>query len=77
MRATATSTIFNSGRLVGSIASFVVPLIAGALGSLRHAMMLAVLGSVLSFLFAFMLPETVGRKFAVVDSVVKGGAKTI
>ncbi len=72
MRSTATSTIFNCGRLVGSIAPFVVPLLAASLGSLRDAMMLAIVGSVVSFLFAFLLPETVGRKFAVVDTVVKG-----
>jgi len=75
MRATATSTIFTTGRLVGSIAPFVVPLLAAALGSLRDAMMLAVVGSVVSFLLAFALPETVGRKFAVVETVVQADEK--
>lgn len=75
MRATATSTIFTTGRLIGSIAPYLVPVLAVALGSLRDAMMLALVGSAVSFIFAFMLPETVGRKFAVVEEVVQGGRK--
>ena len=70
MRSTAASTIFTTGRLVGAAAPYVVPLIAAAVGSLRDAMMLAVVGSVISFVFAFLLPETAGRRFAVVESVV-------
>jgi hypothetical protein len=38
-------------------------------------MMLAVVGSVISFVFAFMLPETAGRRFAVVDHVVDSKEK--
>ncbi len=75
MRATATSTIFTSGRLVGSIAPYLVPLIAAALGSLRDAMMLAVAGSAISLIFAFLLPETAGRRFAVVETVVTESGK--
>jgi hypothetical protein len=44
-----------------------VPAIAVAFGSLRDAMMLAVAGSVISLLVAMLLPETVGRPFAVVE----------
>ncbi|MGD0023592.1 MAG: MFS transporter [Xanthobacteraceae bacterium] len=75
MRSTATSTIFTTGRLVGSVAPYLVPVIAAAVGSLRDAMMLAVVGSVISFVFAFMLPETAGRRFAVVDHVVDSKEK--
>jgi MFS family permease len=75
MRSTAASTIFTTGRLVGSAAPYVVPVIAAAVGSLRDAMMLAIIGSVISLLFAFLLPETAGRRFAVVESVVEGESR--
>ena len=67
MRSTATSTIFNIGRLVGSIAPYVVPVLAVSLGSLRDAMMLGIAGAVVSLILTFFLPETVGRTFAVVE----------
>ena len=69
MRSTATSTIFNVGRLVGSMAPYIVPAIiaAGLVGSLRDAMMLGVAGAAISLVFTFFLPETVGRTFAVVE----------
>jgi MFS family permease len=69
MRSTATSAIFNLGRLVGSMAPYIVPVLAAALGSLRDAMMLGIVGAAVSLLFVFFLPETVGRKFAVVEEV--------
>jgi MFS family permease len=67
IRSTAASTIFTTGRLIGSIAPYAVPVIAAAFGSLRDAMMLAIVGSVISLLVALLLPETVGRAFAVVE----------
>jgi MFS family permease len=67
MRSTATSAIFNLGRLVGSLAPYVVPMLAAAFGSLRDAMMLGIVGAAVSLLFVFFLPETVGRAFAVVE----------
>jgi MFS family permease len=67
IRSTATSTIFNLGRLVGSVAPYVVPVLAVSLGSLRDAMMLGVAGATISLVFAFFLPETVGRTFAVIE----------
>lgn len=67
IRSTAASTIFTTGRLIGSIAPYAVPAIAVAFGSLLDAMMLAVVGSVISLLVALLLPETVGRPFAVVE----------
>jgi len=75
MRATAASTIFTTGRLIGSIAPYVVPVLAAAFGSLRDAMMLAVAGSVVSLAFTFFLPETVGRTFAVVEGKERDEAK--
>ena len=68
MRSTAASTIFTTGRLIGSLAPYAVPVIAAAFGSLRDAMMLAIVGSIISLLVALLLPETVGRPFAVVES---------
>jgi hypothetical protein len=56
--------------LVGSVAPYVVPVLAASLGSLRDAMMLGLVGAAISFAFAFLLPETVGRPFAVVEGVV-------
>src|SRR3954453_14244906 len=69
MRSTATSTIFNLGRLIGSMAPYIVPAIiaAGLVGSLRDAMMLGIIGAAISLVFVFLLPETVGRTFAVVE----------
>ena len=68
MRSTATSTIFNIGRLVGSIAPYVVPVSWRCrCGSLRDAMMLGIAGAAISLVFTFFLPETVGRTFAVVE----------
>jgi MFS family permease len=69
MRSTAASTIFTTGRLVGSVAPYVVPVLAAALGSLREAMMLGLIGAAISFAFVFLLPETVGRPFAVVEDL--------
>ena len=74
MRSTATSTIFNIGRLVGSMAPYVVPVLAASLGSLRDAMMLGIVGAVISLLFTFFLPETVGRTFAVVEAKERAAA---
>jgi len=68
IRSTAASTIFTTGRLIGSAAPYAVPVIAAAFGSLRDAMMLAVAGSVISLAVTVMLPETVGRTFTVVES---------
>jgi hypothetical protein len=67
MRSTAAATIFTTGRLIGSVAPYGVPVIAAAFGSLRDAMMLAIVGSVISLLVTLLLPETVGRPFAVVE----------
>jgi len=68
MRSTAASTIFTSGRLIGSVAPYLVPLLAIAFGSLRDAMLLALGGAIVSLACALFLPETAGRTFAVVET---------
>jgi hypothetical protein len=50
-------------------APYIVPVLAAALGSLRDAMMLGIVGALVSLLFVFFLPETVGRKFATVEKI--------
>lgn len=73
MRSTAASAIFNFGRLVGSMAPYIVPVLAATLGSLRDAMMLGIVGAAISLAFVFFLPETVGRTFAVVEGKERTG----
>jgi MFS family permease len=68
LRSTGTSGIYNLGRLVGSIAPYAVPALAAAFGNLLHAMMFGLIGAVVSLIAALMLPETGGRRFAVVES---------
>ena len=75
MRSTATSAIFNLGRLVGSMAPYVVPVLAATFGSLRDAMMLGIAGAAISLAFVFLLPETVGRTFAVVEAKERTAAE--
>ena len=66
-RTTATSTIYTVGRCIGSTAPYAVPALAGVFGSLLDAMMLGFGGAFVSFCVAFLLPETAGRRFAVVE----------
>lgn len=74
LRSTAASTIFTMGRLVGAIAPWLVPVIAASAG-LLNAMMLAFAGSVISLVFAFMLPETAGRAFEVIEGKERADLK--
>ena len=68
LRATAASTIYTAGRLVGAASPFLVPVFAGVFGgNLLKAMMIGVAGSVVSLVCALALPETAGRAFAVVE----------
>jgi hypothetical protein len=46
--------------------------IAALIGDLFLAMMFGVIGAVLSLLFALLLPETAGRKFAVIEGKEHG-----
>jgi MFS family permease len=68
LRATATSTIFTTGRLIGAAAPYAVPVLAVSFGSLLHAITFGMVGVVVSIGAALLLPETVGRAFAVVES---------
>jgi uncharacterized membrane protein YeaQ/YmgE (transglycosylase-associated protein family) len=55
------------GRLVGSIAPWLVPILAVQFG-LLNAMMLALVGSAISLVFTLTLPETAGRVFEVIEA---------
>ena len=68
LRSTGTSGIYNLGRLVGSIAPYAVPALAAAFGNLLHAMMFGLIGALVCLIATLMLPETGGRRFAVVES---------
>jgi hypothetical protein len=72
LRTTGASVTFTAGRLIGSAMPFLVPVIAALLGDLFQAMMFGVIGAVLSLLFALLLPETAGRKFAIIESKEHG-----
>jgi MFS family permease len=65
-RSTAASTIFTMGRVVGSIAPYLVPVLAAQAG-LLNGMMLALAGSAISLAFTMTLPETAGRIFKVIE----------
>ena len=72
LRATGASTTFTAGRLIGSAMPYLVPVIAGYVGSLFGAMMFGIIGAALSLVFALFLPETAGRKFAVIEGKEHG-----
>jgi len=72
LRSTGASVTFTAGRLIGSAMPYLVPVIAALLGNLFNAMMFGIIGAVLSLLFALLLPETAGRKFAVIESKERG-----
>ena len=72
LRSTGASVTFTAGRLIGSAMPYLVPVIAALLGNLFSAMMFGIVGAVLSLLFALFLPETAGRKFAVIEGKEHG-----
>jgi MFS family permease len=72
LRSTGASTTFTAGRLVGSIMPYLVPVIAASVGDLFKAMMFGVVGAALSLVFALLLPETAGRRFAVIEGKERG-----
>ena len=72
LRSTGASTTFTAGRLVGSAMPYVVPLLAAYFHDLFTAMMFGIVGAVLCLVFALLLPETAGRKFAVIESKERG-----
>lgn len=72
LRSTGASTTFTAGRLVGSAMPYVVPLLAARFHDLFTAMMFGIVGAVLCLVFALLLPETAGRKFAVIEGKEQG-----
>ena len=72
LRSTGASVTFTGGRLIGSAMPYLVPVIAVLLGNLFNAMMFGIVGAALSLLFALLLPETAGRKFAVIEGKEHG-----
>jgi MFS family permease len=72
LRSTGASSTFTAGRLVGSAMPYIVPLLAGYFRDLFTAMMFGVAGAVLCLVFALLLPETAGRKFAVIEGKERG-----
>ena len=72
LRSTGTSTTFTAGRLVGSAMPYAVPLLAAHYHDLFTAMMFGIIGAALCLLFALLLPETAGRKFAVIEGKEHG-----
>lgn len=72
LRSTGASTTFTAGRLVGSVMPYFVPLLAAYYHDLFTAMMFGIIGSVLCLVFASLLPETAGRKFAVIEGKEHG-----
>jgi MFS family permease len=72
LRATGASTTFTVGRLIGSVMPYLVPVLAAEFKDLFTAMMFGAVGAVLSLVFALFLPETAGRKFAVIESKEQG-----
>ena len=75
LRSTGASVTFTVGRLIGSIMPYLVPVIAAQLHDLFKAMMFGVIGAVLSFGFALFLPETAGRRFAVIEGKERASAQ--
>jgi MFS family permease len=65
LRATATSTIYTTGRLVGALAPTIVPIISP---DLLDGMMFGLVGVAIGVIVTLLLPETAGRSFAVVES---------
>jgi MFS family permease len=69
LRASAVSAIYTLGRGGGSLAPYVVPVVAGQVGGdLAVGMMVGAIGAVASIIAALFLPETAGRSFAVVEA---------
>lgn len=69
VRSTAVSTIYVVGRGVGSAAPFLVPAVAAGLHvRVIDGMMIGVIAALVCLLAALLLPETAGRRFAVIET---------
>jgi MFS family permease len=68
MRSTAVATVYTLGRTIGASAPIIVPVLAARFGgALINGMVFGALGSVICLVVAFFLPETAGRRFAVLE----------
>jgi MFS family permease len=77
MRSSAVSTVYTMGRAIGAIAPYVVPAAAASLGgNLLLGMMFGLVGSIICLIAILLLPETAGRRFAVVEGKERGDAET-
>ncbi len=74
LRATAVSAVYVVGRGIGSLAPFIVPAIAANTGSLVTGMMLGLVAAVVYLIGSFLLPETAGRDFSVIESKARADA---
>jgi MFS family permease len=69
VRSTAVSTIYVVGRGVGSVAPFLVPMVAASFhGRLIDGMMIGVVAAIVCLIAALLLPETAGRRFSVIET---------
>jgi MFS family permease len=77
MRASAVSSVYTMGRAIGAVAPYAVPAAAASLGgNLLLGMMLGLAGSVICLMAVLLLPETAGRRFAVVEGKERSEAET-
>jgi MFS family permease len=75
LRATAVSTIYMVGRGIGSIAPFVVPVVAAhSSNGMAGGMMVGFAAAVICAVAALLLPETAGRSFAVIETKARSAA---
>jgi hypothetical protein len=65
------------GRAIGAVAPYAVPAAAASLGgNLLLGMMLGLIGSLICLSAILLLPETAGRRFAVVEGKERSEAET-
>lgn len=75
LRASAVSTIYMVGRGIGSIAPFVVPVVAAnSVNGIVGGMMVGLAAAVICAVASLLLPETAGRSFAVIEAKARSAA---
>jgi MFS family permease len=75
LRASAVSTIYMVGRGIGSVAPFVVPVVASnSANGIAGGMMVGLAAAVICAVAALLLPETAGRSFAVIETKARSAA---
>jgi len=69
LRSSAVSTIYMVGRGIGSVAPFLVPVVAAhSTSGIAGGMMAGLAAAVVCAIAALLLPETAGRSFAVIEA---------